>query len=538
MQGDESIKNLEKNKGVFQAASAMALGTLSSRILGLFRDIVMSAFLSRTMTDAWLVAFRIPNLFRSLLGEGALNVSFIPVFTDLVLKGKSAKNMSEPEQLIAALLTLLMSVILALVLFIFLFAEEIVSVFVSGEAYIQVPGKVEMTVRWTRIMSGFLFFMIIYAYFMAILNSLRSFALPALAPVFFNIAIILSCFFPLDFVGAPGDGVAWAVLIGGSLQVAILIPLLKRKGFFPRLSFQWKNPALILILKNMFPGFIGMAVLQLTVIVNTRFASELPEGANSWIFWADRLLELPLSLFAVSLGTALLPTLSELWYKGRIKEMGETMTQSLNIIMLFAIPCAVGFYFLSLPIVQVVFQRAQFTLSDAIQTALVLQIYAGAVITYSWIRVLAPTFYAVKNTWYPALVGMICLIIHVFLAPDLMETHGLKGLALSTLVVSVLNGLLLYFGYLILIGPFPLLPLCKNFVKYILAASVMYGVIQLYSPVFQILGTSYIARASSLFFIIGICILVYFIILKFLNVDEVSFIKSRINRFFSLKKNN
>ncbi len=529
MQGDGIIK--EKSREVFRAASAMALGTLSSRILGLLRDVAMSAFLSRTMTDAWLVAFRIPNLFRRLLGEGALNVSFIPVFTDLIIKGKS--DMSEAEKLVAALFTLLLSVISTLIVLILIFAEEVVSLFAPGEAYIQVSGKVDMTVRWTRIMAGFLFFIIIYAYFMAILNSLKSFILPALAPLFLNIAIIVSCLLPLDLVGDLGDSVAWAVLIGGALQVVILIPLLKRKGFFPRLSFQWKNPALILVLKNMLPGFIGMAVLQLTVIVNTRFASELPEGANSWIFWADRLLELPLSLFAVSLGTALLPTLSELWSKGETKEMGKTTAQSLNMIMLLAIPCAVGFYFLSLPIVQVIFQRAQFTFFDAVQTALVLQVYAGTVITYSWVRVLAPAFYAIKNTWYPALIGIICLIIHVFLAPHFMEIHGLKGLPLSTLIVSFLNGLLLYLGYLIFIGSFPLLSLCKNFMKYIFAAFIMSGIIQLYFPLFQFLGTGFIARAGSLFFIIGVCISVYFIVLKFLNVDEVSLLYNRIHKRFS-----
>ena len=317
-----------------------------------------AAFFGRTVTDAWTAAFRLPNLFRRILGEGSLSVSFIPVFVEARLSDPEVDGQPSlrAKNLVNSFYTLLLVVLSVLTVLGIVFAEPVLNLLLDPK-YLEVAGKMELTVRFARIMFGFIFLMSTYAFFMGILNALGKYALAAMAPTFFNMAMIVSTLLPHRFFSVEGDGLAWGVLVGGVLQTLILVPSLMSKGYFPSLSFQWRNPDIYRIFKSMAGGFIGLGLMQVTTLVNMRFASHLGEGAISYIYWADRLLELPLSLVSVSLGTALLPTLAAMWSRKEENRMSETTHFYLRLNLFVAIPSALGLYFLARPIVELLFQR-------------------------------------------------------------------------------------------------------------------------------------------------------------------------------------
>jgi putative peptidoglycan lipid II flippase len=473
----------QEKRSVLIHAITMAMGTFSSRILGLVRDAVTVAVFDRTVTDAWLVAFRLPNLFRRMLGEGSLSVAFIPVFVGSLTHAPSkARDISDAHKLAYGIFTLLFGFLSILTALGIIFAEEVLIYLVPGQGYMSVEGKFQLTVHMAQIMFGFIFFISVYAYFMAILNSLKRFAAAAFAPVLFNISMIASSLFH-DDLRWPGESLAWGVLVGGFLQMAWLIPSLSKVGFLPRFTFKIWTPDVQRVLKSLLPGWIGVGILQLSALINVRFASELSEGTHSWIYTADRLLELPLSLVAVSLGSALLPTLSQYWALGQKEKMIQTSVHFLKITFFLAIPASVGIYALATPIVQVLFQRGQFSDNDVYMTSSILQIYAFSVLTYSGVRVIVSSYYAIKNTWFPAFVSALALVIHYLLAKSLVHTMGAQGLAWATVASSLLNFLLLFGFHFYFVGKIPVFNFLKSLTKYTLASLAMMFVLRVYEPI-------------------------------------------------------
>lgn len=439
-----------QSQNIVVNALGMALGTLSSRLLGLVRDQLFTALFSRTVTDAWAAAFRLPNMFRRLLGEGSLAVSFVPIFVQERLGDDPERTKS--QNLVNSFYTMLLVVLSVITALGIIFPKPFLSV-VLDQAYSAVPGKFELTVRMTQIMFGFIFLMSTYAYFMGILNALGKFALASFAPTLWNVSMIISTLVPQHWFPMEGDSLAWGVLLGGALQVLILVPSLRRFGYLPKLNFNFKNASALRVWKNMLPGMLGMGLSHITTVVNLRFTSSLGEGPISHIYLADRLLELPLSLVSVSLGTALLPTLAEFWAAGKVQESRQTTDYYLRLNWFVAIPAAVGLYMLSLPILTVLFQHGRYTAADVASTVTVLQIYALSLLCISAVRVLVPSFYAMKNTWLPASVSAVCLVVHLILAPILMRDYGLRGLVSSTLVSSTLNLIGLGIAYQFLVTP-------------------------------------------------------------------------------------
>lgn len=528
--------NQGSHKHLVKSATYMAMGTFTSRVLGLLRDAILGAFFSRTVTDAWLVAFRIPNLLRRLFGEGALSVSFIPIFIELMTNPKSKKE-GKDFQLACGVFSLLSLILVIITILGIIFSADIVHLIAGEEAYLSIPGKFEMTVKMAQIMFSFCFFICLYAYFMAILNAYKKFALAGFAPVLFNVAMIVStllpAYFPMHFSSLS---LAWGVTIGGFLQMIILVPELIRLQCLPKFSFNFFDPHVLRVFRNMLPGLLGLGVMQIGLIINTRFASSLEEGANSWIYWADRVLELPLSLFAVSLGTALLPTLASQWSKNEKNQMIKTANQYLRMIFYVSVPCALGVWFLSRPIIEVLFLRGKFSEYDVINTSNVLMIYSVGILSFGGIRVIAPSFYAIKNTYYPALVSGLCLVIHYFVAQSLMEHYGIKGLAASSMISSGLNFLLLLVGFKVLIGDLELWNLIKSIFKFFIAGAAMVLVLQGYEPLVLYFGENFIVRLVSLLATIAISVVVYFGVTSVLKTEEYELVfanlqKKILNRF-------
>jgi putative peptidoglycan lipid II flippase len=515
----------EDRKKVFKRAFFMAGGTLTSRVLGLFRDMALAALFDRTVTDAWTAAFRLPNLFRRLFGEGSLSVSFIPVFIESQAEDTSGVR---SRNLINAIYTLLLIFLGAVTLWGIGGMESLLKLLLADN-YIVDAEKWNLTVRMARIMFGFVFFVCSYAYFMGILNALGSFALPALAPALLNISMLVFTFMPPAWFPQAGDGLAWGVFVGGLLQAIVLWWALREKNYLPRVSRHLWNSDVRQVLKNMLPGLLGMGLLQLATLVNLHFASGLGEGALSYIYWADRLLELPLSLVSVSLGAALLPTLSGLAQRKERVQFQSVMQEHFLMNIYLAIPAAIGLYFLAQPIVEVLFYRGHFTVGDVAATSMVLQVYAVSLLFVSSVRVLIPAFYAVKNTWVPAVTSVLGLALHIGMAPLWIQSFGLKGLVLSSLVAAVVQFVLVVAMMSRFTVAMGWSVMAKELFKIVLAGGLMAAVaVSLAGWITE--ASSSLVKTLLLALVIGVCVLVYgFSSLK-LKIEQGSFLLDQLKR--------
>lgn len=509
----------EDRKKVLKRAFSMASGTLTSRILGLFRDIALGALFDRAVTDAWTAAFRLPNLFRRLLGEGSLSVSLIPVFMQAQAEDPSGVR---GRNLVNSIFSLLLIVLGALTLLGIIYIEPLFRLLLADD-YVLAAEKWELTLRMGRIMFGFVFFVCSYAFYMGILNAFGSFGLPAAAPALLNISMLVFTFLPPEWFPMHGDGLAWGVLVGGFLQAALLLMALKARNYLPSLSWQWGGEDVKDVLRRLLPGLVGMGLLQFSTLVNLYFASSLHEGSISYIYWADRLLELPLSLISVSLGAALLPTLSEFAAKGLTEKFRETAEESFLMNLFLAWPAALGLFFLAEPIIEVLFLRGKFTVADVQATAGVLKIYAVSLLLVSCSRVLMPLYYAVKNTWAPMCMALVALVIHILLAPHFMDRWQLPGLMYSGVISAFVNAALLF----VLLPKFSVgmarRRMLKTFVNFSVAGVGLVASLQVYDLLIAKMGKG--LQIPALFVAIVLAVIVYFGIAQRLGCAEVSKIR-------------
>jgi putative peptidoglycan lipid II flippase len=510
-----------ERRSITISALIFALGTLMSRVLGLLRDMMMARYFSNDVRDAFFNAFRLPNLFRRLFGEGSLATGFIPIFID-ILVGRPAQggDQARARDLVSALFSLLMSLTITISCLAILFMEPILRWLLNGEAYMSVPGKFELTVDLARIMFGFLILISLYAFFMAILNSLKKFAMTAIAPCFFNITMIaLIGFSPR--LQIPEVILGWGVLIGGFLQMVVLVPSVWRAGFFPRLSIRWSSPDLARVLKAAIPGLFGMSILQLSAIVNMHFASALASGSQSYLYFADRILDLPISLFVVSVSSALLPSLARNWAERDFDAMSETINHYLRLIFFLAFPAAIGMFVLAQPIVEVLFLGRHFSYMDAVATAHVIQVYAFAILAAAGVRILAQGFYAIHNTWFPALAGGVSLVAHVLFAYALTNAFGLVGLACASVGSATVNFIMLATAYSSWVGGLQLRILAKSGLKFSICGLLMAVALQLNGVVMHEMTNRFFTRAVSLGVTITVGMVVYFASAYVLKIPEL-----------------
>ena len=448
----------------------MSIGTFLSRILGFFRDLLIANFFSKTETDIFFVAFRFPNFFRRLLGEGAFSASVTPALTEHLEK----KGKEETRKLYASLFSLLFCLTVILTVFGVFFMESIMNFLFEGSAYARIEGKLEKTIIAGRLVFTYLFFVSLYSYFMSVAQVFGRFFLPALAPAFFNISLIFFAWTPKDWWPFPSLSLAWAVIAGGALQLLPVLFELFRLNLLPRFYFE-KNPEILKIGKRFLPGMLGLAGLSLIGLINVYFAGQLEEGANSYIYYGDRLMEFPRSLIAVSIGTALIPELTRQYTQTSLLNLKQTISHYLAFLLFLTLPCAFIFFIQSETIVQILFGRGEFDQTSVIQTAMVLKIYTVVLVFSSLSRVLSSCFFAINKNWFMVIGAVLFVGIHFFLAQFMTPLYGLKGLVGATAVSSVLYFLILTACLLYLIGKInfkPLITLLLNTAPGLLALSL------------------------------------------------------------------
>ena len=434
---EEKTTNRE-NSRVVRAAGVVGTATMLSRIFGFIRDMVVAGFFGAGMaTDAFFVAFRIPNLLRRLLGEGSLTVSFVPVFTEYLTK----KSKEEACELANITFTALSAALAIVTLLGILLSPLIVTVMAPG--FVHSPTQYDLTVFFTRLMFPYIFFISLVALCMGILNSLRHFAAPALAPVVLNIAMIMTSLTMRGLFREPLTALAIGVLIGGVLQLAMQWPFLVRMGVRLRPDFRFAHRGLRQIGVLIIPTILGSAVYQINVFMGTILASFLPKGSVSFLYYADRVVELPLGVFAIAVGTAALPSFSEHVSTGDFENLKKTISFSLRLVLFITIPATVALIALHVPIISVLFQRGAFDARSTLLTADALLYYSFGLWAFSVIRVIDSAFFSIQDRKSPLKAAFISIFVNVAFSVVLMFPLKHGGLALATSIASAVNVIIL-----------------------------------------------------------------------------------------------
>lgn len=424
---------VEKHK-VTRAAGVVGAATLASRVGGFVRDVVIAYFFGAgPAADAFFVAFRIPNLLRRLFAEGTLTISFIPIFTEVLRKkGKEEAVLLARSTYTLLALTLLLVCVLGAV-----FAQEVVRVMAPGFSPDGETFKLAVTL--TRWCLPYIFFVSLVALAGGVLNSMEHFFAPAASPVLLNLSLIACAVALAPRVEPPVFSLAVGVILGGVAQLLMQLPYLRERKVGLKPFWDLKNPHLRRILRLMVPAAFGAAIYQLTVLLNTILASFLPTGSISFLYYADRLIEFPLGIFAIAVSTAVLPSLSRQAADGDRQALVDTMGFALRLTLFVNVPAMVGLIILAEPLVVLLFTRGQFGPDSAAATSAALVGYGVGLWAYAGVRSVVPAFYALKDTKTPVKVGAVCLLINLGFSLVLMGPLLHVGLAVATSAAGVVN---------------------------------------------------------------------------------------------------
>jgi putative peptidoglycan lipid II flippase len=450
-------------KSLIQSAGLIGFLTLLSRVAGMARDVVSAGvFGTSRVWDAFLVAFTIPNFLRRVVGEGALSNAFIPVYTEVLKQG----GREEAEKLAGVVWTLLTCVLGAIVLI-------IVALIHAGLALFEFPEKVRLTLKLLSILFPYILFLAHVALSMGILNCHKHFFMPSFAPVLLNIFWITGVLFlcpTAETLEGKAFLLAGTVLAAGLVQLLVQGFPLARLGLKLRVAFDFRHPALGKIHRLILPAVMAFAVTQISILIDMGLAFFLGDGANSSLWYGNRLMQFPLGLFGIAMGTALLPTFSDQAAAKDHGEIRETLAFSLKTIFLVVLPASCGLIFLAKPIVQVLFERGNFDAVSTYRTARVLMYYSIGLFAYSGQKVLTSAFYAVQDSRTPFIVSSVTVLVDVVLNLILMGPLREAGLALATSLAGILNFGLLLFLFEREVHSVPLSSLLVSFAKILLAS--------------------------------------------------------------------
>lgn len=432
-----------KKPSFYGATAIMASSTFLSRVLGLLRETVFAAFFGAgNATDAFQIAFRIPNLLRDLFAEGAMSSALVPVYTRL----QKEKGEEAGWRLASNVITCLLLLTGLITVVGILFADPLVTVFAG--AFSGVPGKHEMTVHMTRLLWPFFPVVVMAAVWMGVLNSREVFGIPALAPSFFNLVSIVAAFTicPLvaHFTGYPAIyGMAIGATLGGVAQWLVQVPALRKEGFRYRPVFEPRDPSLQRMMTLMGAGTFSLAATQVNVLVSTSLAAGQGEGAVSWLYYAFRLMQFPIGVFGVAISVANLTKVSREAASGNIQAVRDSVRDALRMVIVLTVPSAVGLTVLGIPIVSVIYERHNFHASDTFQVSLALAAYSLGLSSYSANRVMVPVLYSLGKPKAAVWTSALGMVLNVGLCVGLVGSLGFLGLALALSVAALANSVLL-----------------------------------------------------------------------------------------------
>ncbi len=424
---------------VLRSSMKMAVATFCSRILGLVREQVMAAYFGASgVTDAFLVAFRIPNLLRDLFAEGAFSSAFVPTFVEA-----NQESAEKSRELLWGLFWLLSFTTGTICLLMGIFAPELIEIF--APSFVKDPEKFHMTVTLTRIMAPFLTFVSIAALFMGALNSMKVFFVPAFAPVFFNVVSVL-CMLTmsgwLNSIGwPPVYSLGIGAMLGGVAQAAVQFPAILKHGFKPMWPKEFWSPRAKKVVKLLGPGLIGFAAAQINLLINTILATGTAIGATSWLNYSFRLFQLPVGILSVSIGNSNLVHFSEAWKKKDEKGAKDLLQSSYYLSFVTVMPALAMLYCLSDEMVNVIFERGKFDHFSTLMTGEALRMYALGLPFYSLNKIYVPTFYALDRQKIPVMASLMSIGFNISFCLILTPLFGFKILALGTTLSMMVNAL-------------------------------------------------------------------------------------------------
>jgi len=424
---------------LLRALATVSSMTLVSRILGFVRDAVIARLFGAGLaTDAFFVAFRIPNLLRRLFAEGAFAQAFVPILAEY----RTRKGDGETRLLVDRVATALSLAVFAVSILGILAAPWII--YVSAPGFSAMPEKFDLTVAMLRITFPYLLFISLVSLAGGILNTWSRFAVPAFTPTLLNLSFIFCALVLAPYFHPPVLVLAWAVLLGGVLQLALQLPYLARIGMLPRLRLEFSDPGVKRVLRQMGPAVFGVSIAQISLLINTIFASFLANGSVSWLYYADRLMEFPTGMLGVALGTILLPSLSKYYSSAATESYSRLLDWGLRLTLLLALPAAVALALLAVPLISTLFHYGHFSVEDVWMTRRALVAYSIGLVGLILVKVLAPGFYARQNIRTPVKIAVFTLVATQLMNLALIGPLKHAGLALAIGLGACLNAGLLY----------------------------------------------------------------------------------------------
>ena len=489
--------------------------TFLSRILGLARDFIIARYFgANDLSDAFLVAFRIPNFFRRLFAEGAFSQAFIPILAD----AKASQSDDEVQTVINHIATKLLSILMIITLVAVILAPVVIFLFAWGFYFKSDPSQFYLASDMLRITFPYLLLISLTALSGSILNIYDNFSVPAFTPVLLNISLILSAIFLSQFLATPIMALAWGVLIGGVAQLTFQIPFLIKIKRLPKIQFG-HHESLRILKKRMIPALFGVSVSQINLLIDTMIASTLVAGSVSWLYYSDRLLELPLALIGIALATVALAKLSNYYAKNDSKGFKKTINKALLYALLLGMPSCIGLVLLSEELIITLFQYEAFDAYAAKKSSLSLQAYGSGLMAFIAVKILAPVFLSRGDTKTPVKAGIVAMTSNILLNLILAYYYGHVGLAVATSISALINASLLYY-FLLKQSIFKFsTAFYKMLYKVILASIIM--VVYIYysaSSIDNYLQSSMMERVIMTSETIIISALIYFSILYILGV--------------------
>lgn len=469
-----------RSRGLLRSSLIVSVMTLLSRVLGLIRDVVIAIFLGASSNaDSFFVAFKIPNFLRRLFAEGAFSQAFVPVLSEYKENGSRESVKLLVDRTAGALGGVLLLVASVAVVA----APVVATLFAPG--FRDDPAKFQLTTDMIRITFPYLFLISMTGFAGGILNTFGRFAVPAFTPVLLNICLISSALYLSSYFAEPAMALAWGVLMAGCVQLVFQLPFLQQIQMLPRPRWDWYNEGVQKIVTLMIPALFGVSVSQINLLLDTILASFLPTGSISWLYYSDRLVELPLGVFAIAIATVVLPNLSRQRAGGNENAFVSTLDWGLRTVLLMALPAAVALMLLAEPILITLFQYGELQMRDVEMAALSLRAYTLGLIPFMLIKVLAPGFYARQDTKTPVRIGIIAMVANMVMNIALVvPLHhywqvGHAGLALATAGSAWLNAGLLYRGLRRDVGFTPLAGWWRYNLQLLLGVAAMAGCLTL-----------------------------------------------------------